>query len=192
LKRKVALVIALIFSVLVLTLGTAIYYYNQNKQTEPKPIAGHHPPLYTTTMSTLNSEVDIIGRNGGAAYDNISQGTLFQVNLTFISKTNQQILIPLENLTVSYYNSTVDRKLFFSSDKSYPVIQALAFNYSFSLNPIILQPNMSNSTILTINLADDAPVGQYILAIHTARIIGNDTSYFTVHELEMIVTPKGT
>jgi hypothetical protein len=190
LKRKVALVIALIFSVLVLSFGTAIYYYNHNNKTEPKFIP-RHPPMYTTTMSTLNSEVDNIG-TGMGRYDNVSQGTPFQVNLTFTSITTQKKLITIENLTVCYYNSTVDRHKFIASDKSYPVIQALAFNYSFSLNPVVLQPYMSNSTILTINLADDAPLGQYTLAIHTARIIENGISYSGSFGLEMIVTPKGT
>jgi hypothetical protein len=96
---------------------------------------------------------------------NVSQGTSFKVNLTITSMAGQ-LEVRMQNLTVTYYYSQV--KLgnpIDLSDNNFSSIPKSAFNYSFSINPITLQPIMSNSTIITVNLAEDAPIGQYFIAV---------------------------
>lgn len=157
---------------------------------EAQFVYGTPVPLFSYNISTSNlGVVNIAGYTG--AFDNISQGVLLQVNLTFTSITDQQIVIPLENLTVTYYNTLVNRHNFISTSDNYSIIQE-AFNYSFSLNPIPLQPLRSNSTLLTINVANDAPLGQYTLDIRTGKIEANSESYFDTIEFEMIITSKAT
>ena len=113
---------------------------------------------------------------------NISQGTTLQANLTFTSKNNQQLSIPIENLKLSTYNEEVETS----------IIQEKVFNYSFSLSHLTLKPSMSNSTILTISLAQDAPIGRYELALNIGKITDriSGLSYTGTIPIEMIVTPK--
>ncbi len=150
--------------------------------------------IYNYSFSVLNPEVaEVSGYNG--FYNNVSQDTSLEVKMTFNSTTNQPITIPIENLTVSYYNSTVDLHRWINNNDNYTNIQQLAFNYSFSLNRVMVQPYMANSTTLTINLAKNAPVGQYSLEINLGKVevsIDNEYSqllYSEVDGLEIVVTP---
>jgi hypothetical protein len=150
--------------------------------------------MFSYTISTQSLGVtNIEGYTG--AFGNVSQGSTLQVNLTFSSiMTKQPIVIPIENLVVTYYNSTVNYHSWITYNDNFSLIQAEAFNYSFSVNPIILQPSMSNSTILTINLANDAPLGQYSTDIRSSEISDNyfHESYTTSFYLGIIITPKAT
>jgi hypothetical protein len=161
----------------------------ENSQTSTPPM------LYDHNFSVLNTGVaEVSGYNG--FLDNVSQGLSLQVNITFTSKTSQQIVIPVENLKVTYYNSTVDLHRWINTNDNYSLIQQQAFNYSLSLNQLTLQPNMSNSTILKINLAQNAPLGQYSIEINIGniKVISSngteESSYSGTIGLEMIVTPK--
>ena len=118
-----------------------------------------------------------------------------KVNMTFNSLTDQPIIIPVENLSVSYYNSTGNLHSWINGNDNYSSIQQQVFNYSFSLNQVTVQPYTSNSTILTINLVQNAPIGQYSLEINLGKpevTIDNWNSiipYSEVEGLEIIVTP---
>ena len=78
-----------------------------------------------------------------------------------------------------------------------PLVQERVFNYSLSLDKVTLQPFMSNSTIITINLADDAPLGKYSIRVELGNIEflstpeEYDISYSTGVELYLIVTSGG-
>jgi hypothetical protein len=156
------------------------------------------PMLYNCNFSVLNPQVtEVAGYDG--FLNNVSQGLLLQVNITFTSITNQPITIPIENVTVTYYNSTVNLHRWVDDNGNYSLIQQQAFNYSFSLNQLTLQPERSNSTLLVINLAQNAPIGQYSLDINLGNVkaINADEnsqllSYSGPVGLEMIVTPKTT
>ena len=76
------------------------------------------------------------------------------------------------------------------------VIQASAFNYTSSPNLVNLQPSKSNSTIITLNIKEDAPVGQYSMYINLEASITATpapNSYFSTDEsywFSMIITPS--
>jgi hypothetical protein len=186
-NRKCTIPIALL--VVVVVVISALYSFT------PKSTP---PMLYNYNLSVLNPQVtEVAGYNG--FLNNVSQGLLLQVNITFTSITNQPITIPIENLTVTYYNSTVDLHRWADDNGNYSLIQQQAFNYSFSLNQLTLQPDVSNSTLLVINLAQNAPTGQYSLDINLGNVkaINADEnsqllSYSGTIGLEMIVTPKTT
>jgi hypothetical protein len=100
--------------------------------------------IYNCSFSVLNPQVtEVSGYN--SFYNNVSQGMSLEVKMTFNSITDQPITIPIENLTISYYNNTVDLHRWINNDGSYSIIQQQAFNYSFSLNRVTVQPFMSNS-----------------------------------------------
>jgi hypothetical protein len=149
--------------------------------------------IYNYGFSVLNPQVtEVSGYNG--FYNNVSRGMSLEVKMTFNSITDQPITIPIENLSVSYYNSTVDLLRWINGNGSYSSIQQQAFTYSFSLNRVTVQPYMSNSTILTINLAKNSPSGQYSLEINLGKVevtIDNEYSqllYSEIDGLEIIVT----
>jgi hypothetical protein len=192
-NRKYIIPIAVLIVAVVIVLA----YYSFT----PKFTPASTPPVgYDCNLSVLNPHVTkVAGYN--SFFNNVSQGLPLQVNITFRSITNQPITIPIENLTVTYYNSTVDLHGWINDNGNYSLIQQQAFNYSFSLNQITLQPGMSNSTLLTINLAEDAPLGQYSIDIHLGyvKVYVNDAngnsqllSYSGTIGLAMIVTPKTT
>jgi uncharacterized membrane protein len=175
-------------AILIVAVVVVLAYYSFTQKTTP---ASTPPGLYYCDFSVLNPQVtEVAGYND--FYNNVSQGLPLQVNITFTSTTNQSITILIENLTVTYYNSTVDLHRWIDNNGNYSLIQQQAFSYSFSLNQLMLQPSMSNSTILTISLAEDAPLGQYSLEIRLRNVIGALGSYSETVGLEIIVTPKTT
>jgi hypothetical protein len=151
--------------------------------------------VYNCSFSVLNPQVTEVSGLGNGFYNNVSQGTSLKVKMTFASRTDEPITIPVENLTVSYYNSTVDLHRWINNNANYSSIQQQAFDYSFNLNPVTVQPYMSNSTLLTINLAKNAPVGQYSLEVNLGKpeVTIDDWNsvipYSGVDGLEIIVTP---
>jgi hypothetical protein len=178
-------IISIILIVIVIA-GLAYFGFISNRTVPPStPV-----PLYSCNIVPLNPAVTNVPGFGTGAMDNVTQGTRLQVNLTFTSRTDQQLAISIENLMVTYYNSTVDYHRWVDTNNNYSLLQTKVFNYSLSLNPLTLQPDMSNSTILTINLAEDAPTGQYSLDIHLGNVIGASESYSETVGLEMIVTSK--
>jgi hypothetical protein len=127
---------------------------------------------------------------------NVSQGTTLLINVTLSSLSSQQIAM-LTVLRLCSYNETVDYGNWYNwQEWNTSIVQERVFNYSFSPNEPTLQPLMSNSTVLTINLAEDAPLGRYyselifrIKYIHedgTSELDNGETHY----SLNMIVTPK--
>ena len=147
-------------SLIVLVAAVALVVFLLQNQ----PLPHSSPPLlYDCTFSVLNPQVtEVAGYNG--FFNNVSQGLQLQVNMTFTSLTNQPIMIPIENLSARYGYG------------NYSLVHQQAFNYSFSLNQVILQPDMSNSTLLTINIAEDTPLGRYSIGINlgNAEAVNDD------------------
>ena len=110
------------------------------------------PTPFSTPVPLLFGEVSSLGEEDM----NVSQGSTLQVNVTLTSNTDQELTIPIENLALSGFNNT-------SWGTSIP--QNKVFNYTFSASKLVLQPYESNSTVLAVDIADDAPLGQYALSI---------------------------
>jgi hypothetical protein len=113
-----------------------------------------HTPItpISRPFPLLDGGVSSLGKEGM----NVTQGSALQLNVTLTSLTDQELTIPIENLTLSGFNNT-------SWDTSVP--QNKVLNYIFSTNQLVLQPHGSNSTVLTVNIAEDAPLGQYVFTV---------------------------
>jgi len=158
----------------------------------------NRPP--TSTPITLYTYI-ISPQNTGLTTDvmNITQGGTDQVSLTLRALHSPQIEVPIENLKLTAYNSTIDySNNWDTSSWNTSIVQQKVFNYSFTLSQLTLQPNMSNFTIITIKLADNAPTGRYALEINLGNLkflskpAKYDISYSEGIWLGMIVTPKAT
>jgi cell division protein FtsL len=102
----------------------------------------HDPPLLDVNLSTWR--------------ENVTQGSTLKVNVTLISRADQELTIPIENLKLAGFNNTAWDN---------PIPQNKLFNYTFSNNELVLQQNESKSTVLTLEIAEDAPLVQYLFYI---------------------------
>ena len=127
---------------------------------------------------------------------NATQGTAVHINLTLTSECDAQIAIPMENIKLTGYSENIT-STWGGSNWDKPPIQDEIFSHSLSLNELTLQPRMSNSTIITISLVDNTPVGRYTIAIDLGFIEflsepgENDISYGGGFELYLFVTSNG-
>lgn len=175
-KSRILFVIVVV--VIIATAVGLILFFKQN-QVHPYSTP---PELYYSTLTVLNPQVtEVAGYEG--FFNNISQGLKLQVNIIFTSIGDQSLTLPIENLKVTYYNNNVDLHKWINDNGNYSLLQQQAFDYQFIPTLVTLQPKMSNSTILTMNIAQDAPTGQYSIEIN----IGNGTI-----GLEIIIIPKDT
>jgi len=170
--------------IVIVTVGLVVYFGYSSTSTESP--ASTPPILYTPSISP-----QII---------NASQGSTQLVNLTLTSICSTKIAIPIENLTINGYTTGISDNVNESSPWSTSV-QESVFNYSFSLNQLILQPFKSNSTMITINLTDSfneqpTTLGSYSLDISFGKIIflsppsKYDISYSGGFPIVMIVAPS--
>ena len=167
-----------LLAVLVLGVVSVMVYFSAQRIPSSTPTV-----QYSTDISSLNTK-DL----------NVSQGTKLQLNLTFTSHGTEQLTIPIENLTLLNYDGSMpmDYKSWnFSSNWSPTIPQERVFNYTFGANRITLQPALSNSTILTIYVAEDAPLGKYAFGINLGTVTSeSELPYSGSVGLGLIVTPK--
>jgi hypothetical protein len=97
----------------------------------------------------------------------VSQGSALQLNVTLTSRTEQKLTIAPQNLTLNGVSNSSDYP---SWDTSIP--QSEVLSYAFDAEQLVLQPYESNSTVLTISIAEDAPLGQYALSIDLKNVQG--------------------
>ena len=92
-----------------------------------------------------------------ADYDttNVTQGATFQQNLTVLSRAEIQLQIPLSLKLTGSNNSAYT--------SSTP--QDRIFNYTFNPNLLVINPDESRCAILTVEVANDAPLGLYVLKV---------------------------
>ena len=182
-KKIIAIILAIV--IIAGVSGTVAYHSLFMPASTEKPI----PP--TPTPPLLYNEANF------PQYMNASQGTTQQLNLTLTSMCSSEIAIPIENLTINGYTSIINYD-FAGGSPWNTSVQQTVFNYSFSLSQLILQPFMSNSTIITINLADNAAFGSYSLEIHYGNVMflsapkQYDISYSGSTSLVMRVAPNET
>jgi hypothetical protein len=135
-KRK-ALTIVLI-TVIAMS-GAMVGYYWANRPTSYIPLK-KPPPMISSVLSPFDST--------------IAQGATFQVNVTLTSFLDIEISIPIDLSLMAYNNIHPS-----------PLPQEKIFNYTISPNPVIIAPNGTNSSILTVKLAEDAPIGDYMMYV---------------------------
>lgn len=184
-NRKIALITVVIVAVFLVSLG--IMANNQSNEV-PKvtPLSGPEF-VFRSRVSALN------GGGSNESYFNVTQGSTLPINFTFTPITNQPIEIPIENITLSSYSDTINPKAWVDTGNS-GLVQDNVFTYSFSFNPVIVQPSTSNSTMLTIKFADNAPIGQYYLELKLGRAIlintQSEANYYSTLGIEIIILPN--
>jgi hypothetical protein len=178
--------IILIILTLIVVLGLAHFIFF------PSKLAGTPIALYSCSISPQNTGLI-------SNVFNATQGATERIALTLTSTMySPQIEIPIENLKLIAYNSTIDYNNWDTSGWSTSLVQVKVFNYSFSPNQLTLQPNTPNSAIITIKLATNAPTGRYALEINLGKLRflsppgKYDLSYSEGVWLGMIVAPKSS
>ena len=134
-------------------------------------------PFIEGPMSTplLQYSVSIVSVDTGLALPvfNATQGSNQQFNLTLaLLDDSQKLSVPLENITLTGYNSTISHDLYLNWDNRYwnkSLVQETVFNYTSSVNPVILQSATPVSTILTLQWSNDAPVGRYTIDVDLGK-----------------------
>jgi len=182
-NRKSYLII-LIILILIVVLGLAHFVFFPSKP------AGTPIALYSSSISPQNTGLI-------SNVFNTTQGATEQIALTLTSTMySPQIEVPIENLKLIAYNSTIDYNNWDTSGWNTSLVQVKVFNYSFSPSQLTLQPNTPNSAIITIKLATNAPTGRYALEINLGKLQflsppgKYDLSYSEGVWLGMTVTPK--
>ena len=106
---------------------------------------GEAPPLIAVDMKSS------MPLRGG----NITQGMAFTVNITISSFADKELTIPL-GLSLEGL-----------ADVGWmpPLTAEEVFSSVFEPETLILQPHGSSSSLLTVNLAEDAPLGAYVFYI---------------------------
>ena len=158
-RRKIGIALGLI-GVLVVASIAIIYFtqYASKASIAPHPT----PPIpFTVEISTSNSQAVIPNY---PRWFNVSQGRTLTLNLTLKSKT-AQLEVPI-SLEVAYYNSTIKLGSGVFTNNNYSELQERTFTYSLSNNPIILPAAKSNSSIITMQIADNAALGEYMIKVH--------------------------
>ncbi len=171
-KRKTSLTALVVILAVIVSIGLFLTVFRPHPASTPVVSFSH-------SMSTLNTK-DM----------NVTQGATVQVNFTFTERFDIPVTIPLESLKIVSYKDTIN--LNWQAPWNLSIVQERVFNYRLSPNQLTLQPLMSNSTVLTINLADNAPIGSYELALTTGKIKDeiSGESFTESIPIEMIVTPK--
>jgi hypothetical protein len=162
LRKRLLLVIAvslILFSILFVYFAVE---YSRKSESFPEKV----PPLIDIEEELITPR-DI----------KITQGMSFAVNVTVYSETDKELLIPF-SLSASRYNwkpnpePTSSWESYpepTSSWESYPeptsscepYLEATEFTYSYEPSSIVLKPGDVMSSVLTVQLFEDAPVGDY-------------------------------
>jgi hypothetical protein len=172
-------VVILIVLIMVVVLGLVYLNNNSNRPVSTPAV------LYTSNISPVVS-TQVTG--GVLNVIVAARGEGQQINLTLTSHHSSQMAVKIENLRLIAYNSTIDSKNWDASNWNTPLIQESVFTYSFSRSELTLQPNISNSTIITLSLTNNAPIGRYALEINLGN--GNDESSCSSSiSLGMFVSP---
>ncbi len=129
-----------------------------------------------------------------------TQGSNQQFNLTLATfDSRPKISLPIDNITITGYNSTISYDRYLNWNNRYwnkSLVQETVFNYTCSVNPVILQSDAPVSTIITFQWAHDAPVGRYTIDVSLGQFSFLSTpgeynkSYAQTFTLFIIVNPK--
>ncbi len=161
-----AILIAAILFVTVVGLAVFIQQYENSVSNSNASHISTPEPLFSYDISSLESNTTCV--NG--LINNVSQGAELRANITFTSMASQSIEIPIESMKLLGYSNSNDNSNWDTSKWNTSVPQEKVFSYSFNLKALTLQPGTSNSTILTLDLSKDAPVGRYALDVNLGNV----------------------
>jgi hypothetical protein len=155
------LIFIVLSTIIIASSAAAIYISNTSEEYMPDT-------LYVTIEFPL-------GQTSGSPNHNITQGETHQINYTLISwGCPEQFTVTIENLTIIKYasfDSYPDGNFYWENVSAWEpsIAQDTFFNYSLSSSQLTLQPYLSNSTIMTLEWADNVPTGRYLIAVNISE-----------------------
>jgi uncharacterized membrane protein len=133
--------LAAVFTVIIVIVAivSAYYFLESNSQLSSPSKA---PPLVELTLAPSGPL-------------NATQGGVTNVNVTLTSLNMSETTIPLSLILQTYddepWDSSINKEELFSS--------------TFSLNPVVLQANETKTSVLTVHVAEDVPIGKYTFLV---------------------------
>jgi hypothetical protein len=112
---------------------------------------------------------------------NVTQGMSFAINLTITSMANKELSIPL-NLSLYIIRNSTGQSTFWQNLPGETV-----FTFRFEPDSLTLEPYGSNSSLLTVVLSEDAPIGRYQFSIETGN---SEETHVSGTTLFVYVNPK--
>jgi hypothetical protein len=171
-KQKTRIILAAVLAiVLVLLIAVASYYFFPAQEAPPNGVIYHTPPLLDVTLSQYSDSTEKFRFN-------ITQGEAIKINVTLSSHSNDtEFTTPLYLSVGAFENEPLPSAIMITSPPSpYPALPYPSydvsptapkpFEASFDPNPLIIKPDESETSILTITTLEAAEVGTYTLFIH--------------------------
>lgn len=113
-----------------------------------------HTPFYPKV--TPNTDITL------SEYSiNVPQGASFSLDVSVMSLLENETTTKSVAIQLLGYNNSA----WFSGDPQ------RIFNASLYMNPVVLAPHESKSVNLTMNIAEDAPLGRYVFAVGNVQLI---------------------
>jgi hypothetical protein len=172
-KQRVSILIVLIV-LLIISSSVAFFEYNQtlSLQNQVKaqsklinelykfltsaPVSESSPKPTTIYPKELPATETALSQYS----DNITQGGQITLNVTIASFLTNETTTESIGVTLLGYNNAA-----WSGDPQ------RIFNATFATNPLVLGPEESETTNMTMNIAENAPVGRYVFAIGNVAFI---------------------
>ena len=137
-----------LLSIVILALAVLVAAYSVSIIPKPSVTPSPTPYPYIKTPPTYYTDL--------SQYQvNVPQGESFQIKVTITSFLNETRTFTPEVQLAGYGNAAWD-----PSKDSHKV-----YNATFSQEQLVLEPNSKVSTTLTINIAQDAPLGRYLFYV---------------------------
>jgi len=174
-KQKTRIILAVVLAtVLVSLIVVASYYFFPAREAPPDWEIYHEPPLLDVRLSQYPETTE-------SNYFSITKGETIKINVTLLSFSNDtEFTIPLYLSVGAFENEPLPSAIIITSPPSpYPALPYPSYNVSttapkpfeasFELNPLIVKPGESESSILTITTLEAAEVGTYTMFVHTGN-----------------------
>jgi hypothetical protein len=163
-RQKTKIILAIVLAIVSVSLIAAAGYYFFPAQEAPSNGGIHTPPLLDVTLSPYSDATETFGFN-------ITQGENIKINVTLLSFSNDtEFTIPFYLSVEAFENEPLNSAVMITSPPSpYPAVPypsynvsstaAKPFEASFDPNPLIIGPNESATSILTITTLEVAEEG---------------------------------
>jgi hypothetical protein len=174
-KQKTKIILAVVLAtVLVSLMVVASFYLFPAREAPPDWEIYHEPPLLDVKLSQYPETTE-------SNYFSILQGETIKINVTLLSFSNDtEFTIPLYLSVEAFKNEPLPSRIIVTSPPSpYPALPYSSYNASttapkpfeasFDLNPLIIEPGESGTSILTITTLEAADVGTYTLFVNTGN-----------------------
>ena len=172
-KQKRIVLAAVLAIVLVhLTAGAIYYFFTSQKSLEPPSDWALSPPRESLLLDVRLSQSPVTTRSNEF---NITKGETVKINVTLTSHSNDTVFtLPLYLSVGAFEQWPLDSAIMITSAPSpYPTLPwpshedsptaPKPFEASFDVNPLILKPGESGTSILTITALEAAELGTYTM-----------------------------